>query len=430
MARVVSPDALLRKHGNHPEPPLVAQMRKAISEGAVPRGHPFPKFDHFTLTHHVSRDTVTRSFALLAAEGLVHKQGRKWICGPAPSRSPGGTSGLLPGREGQPVILLLTTSLRFIGNFNLSDRTYPFMNSFYGETESASALVRLVLTESGGAGVPFPSGEEDIRKLIRSLGKRYLGTLIIGKTFGFHEARRWSAFLLRYRKPVVLLDYLGALSELDRRRLGDNRLFHRAYFDETGATELAVSLLEELGHRRVVFPNFREEYRDWVAARLSLLETAAAKKNKLHVLDANLPNPDASPVSSSSRSLRALQSSYLEFIRFPLTSSEKILRPFLEKAKTTAILAPNDFLAIEYYLWLQSQHIRLPRDLSLLSFDHYADARLLPISTLDFGFGRLGYQVAHLLLGDLPVKVGRHGLMPSPARFVDRGSLGRAKPGD
>jgi DNA-binding LacI/PurR family transcriptional regulator len=98
----------------------------------------------------------------------------------------------------------------------------------------------------------------------------------------------------------------------------------------------------------------------------------------------------------------------------------------LGKGRPTALIAFNDEFARDRYDWCKIAGIRIPRDLSIVSFDNMPAN--LYVSTVDFGFSRLGYQTAHIFIGDIPISDDRHGAIPGICTLVDRGSIGT--PGD
>ena len=70
---------------------------------------------------------------------------------------------------------------------------------------------------------------------------------------------------------------------------------------------------------------------------------------------------------------------------------------------------------------------RVPGDITLLSFDNNHWSRPFSISSIDFGFSDLSYQVAHIFLGDIPVKPDHlHNLRSRPV-LMGRDTLGSIK---
>jgi len=94
------------------------------------------------------------------------------------------------------------------------------------------------------------------------------------------------------------------------------------------------------------------------------------------------------------------------------------------KAGATAIIAGNDFFARDYYYWFTIMGIGIPDRISMISFDNQPEFFTYPMSTIDFGFSRLGYQAAHILIGDIPMHADAEGQLPGACTLVDRGSIG------
>jgi hypothetical protein len=94
----------------------------------------------------------------------------------------------------------------------------------------------------------------------------------------------------------------------------------------------------------------------------------------------------------------------------------------------TAIIAANDRIARS---WVQPALVEtrrhVPADVSLIGFDNTFKTTFAPPSTIDFGFGHLGYQAIHAILGDVPVMADRHGDIAARASYVDRGTVGPAR---
>ncbi len=103
------------------------------------------------------------------------------------------------------------------------------------------------------------------------------------------------------------------------------------------------------------------------------------------------------------------------------------LSPALMKALNhpdiTALITPNDQDARNIFEWLRNAGIQIPREISLLSFDNSDSLAGFPVTTIDFGFGVLGYNAFHLFLGDVPVKRNRRGEIASQPHIVHRRSI-------
>jgi DNA-binding LacI/PurR family transcriptional regulator len=104
------------------------------------------------------------------------------------------------------------------------------------------------------------------------------------------------------------------------------------------------------------------------------------------------------------------------------------MRELLGPGQVTALVALNDLVARELYLWTTYAGIKVPGDLSMVAFDNSFACRHFPVSTIDFGFSRLGYLAAHLLIGDIPVRADRNGNIPARPMLISRGSIAGPKP--
>lgn len=82
-----------------------------------------------------------------------------------------------------------------------------------------------------------------------------------------------------------------------------------------------------------------------------------------------------------------------------------------------------DDLAKRYYLALHSLGKKIPRDISMVSFDNRWDLKPYPVSTVDFGLELLGYQAFHLITKIMPVRTGRNRQLFGINRLMDNGSI-------
>jgi DNA-binding LacI/PurR family transcriptional regulator len=74
--------------------------------------------------------------------------------------------------------------------------------------------------------------------------------------------------------------------------------------------------------------------------------------------------------------------------------------------------------------------IAVPSEMSLISFDNSASITPLPVSTVDFGFGNLGYSAFHLIYGDVTIHRDRAGNVAGRPVVIHRGSIGPPRSGD
>lgn len=397
-------------------------LRTRIQEGTYRSGQPLPKVGHLSSQERVSPDTVCAALKVLEAESLIWKQGKSWIAGRRPQAGRVNQA-LVRGARATPAILLVTPEYRTWENLYHEEHTGKFVQNFYLEIERMGLETQLVLMEKSSAG-HFPMGRSRVQDQIRSLEGRYLGAMCIGQS-----DTDWVGWLAGFRKPVVWLDLQCPSEDLDMKALpGGDRCF-RCLKDEEASAAMAIETLAGLGHRRIGFPWLKSGAFPWVDHRLALLkEKAAAWETPVEIIPVEHPETHWHPqpwtgpdgfrtwldgmVRSSAGgngdgpTLRT---------RLSLRDQAPSLARLLEEEGVTALLAPNDYFAHQYYHWLRATGHRMPDDVSLLSFDNNSFSRPFSISSIDFGFGELAYRAAHIFLGDLPVKAdGKHTLHSRP----------------
>jgi DNA-binding LacI/PurR family transcriptional regulator len=106
-----------------------------------------------------------------------------------------------------------------------------------------------------------------------------------------------------------------------------------------------------------------------------------------------------------------------------ISPGTRILLEEIRKHNLTCLVAANDCAAEYISIKLALAGVRIPQDISLLSFDNRSESCFFPISTIDPCFDSLGYFAAHLLLKDFPVPKDRYHTVRNKPRLVNRGSL-------
>jgi DNA-binding LacI/PurR family transcriptional regulator len=102
---------------------------------------------------------------------------------------------------------------------------------------------------------------------------------------------------------------------------------------------------------------------------------------------------------------------------------EPVVRHILSFRDATALLVPHDYTAYYFYHILTSRGVAIPRQLSVLSFDNSDRLVALPLSTIDFGFGYLGYAAFHTIFGVIKPLRTHEGDIAAKPYLVDRGSV-------
>jgi len=435
-----------RPEAEGPVGSLFSKVKNNILEGIFQAGDPLPKYDFFAASEHVSRDTIAAALQKLSKANLAYKLGKRWIAGPRSGAS--GAPGAGASFSHSPVILMLATNDSDCYMMFNSQHIAPFMNSFAGELMKNGMQLSVVQRARGGGGASLmvPGGIDEARSIIRTLGGRYRGALIADLAPTVEVLNEWLPELTCFgARPAVHFDFTNEGSLCTRSRLRFGERYFRLSFDESAVISRALTYLVNLGHRVIGFPTFGRKGGHWAARRFELTRRIAETLR---------PAPELITVEHAEPFWYLDESTTVDaFINFNRRVADHVrsrdnrcpdeagatafqralmrhtpsMSALLERG-ATAIISLNDKLAHLQYLWLRLAGIDVPRHLSMVSFDNIPESIIFPISTVDFGFARLGYLAAHILLDDIAIQSDREGVIPGICTLVDRGSAG--KPAD
>jgi DNA-binding LacI/PurR family transcriptional regulator len=413
---------------------LYSTLRNGVLSGKYPSGEPMPKFDYLESSERISRMTVAQVFRVLAHENLVHKSGKKWLSGPPPlvQRVPETADDL------RPAIILLTRS-EYTAYVLYNYVTFAsFVNSFGNELfKNGMQLITVQMEKHLPPRSLLPGGINDARSLIRRLGERYRGAIIVDLEPDMSMLRPWIWELSCVGKtPVIFFDYANTRPQCTREALSAP-LFYRLYFNEPEAVQAAVEYLARAGHTTIGFPTLGEKGQPWTLRRQQTAHEAAQRLSppaKIVTAAQNEPFWDL----LTEGDLEKVSFFYGRLVDYvdrehTVTNKASILQNrilehtpsmvSLIRQGATAIISMNDRMARQHYLWLSAAGFDVPRHMSIISFDNAPEAALVPITTLDFGFGRLGYLAAHILINDIRVQCDKNGNIPGICTIIERGSV-------
>jgi len=420
---------------------LSALLERRIVDGEYRVNQPLPKAARIVLEEHVSPNTVAAALVQLRDKELIHKAGKRWIAGPGLS--------VKQSRRTQRFrsVLLLTPLGWESRNFYSTTFITAFSRALVSELHDHGTMLSLAFFDkaSGARSAeegPVPSGVHEIRSYVKALGDDYLGTMIY---FGWgipDSAAEVVRMLTTFGKPILDFDHGDRHQMFSREVASWNKsVWRRCHFDERAAVEVAVQALAERGHSIAGVPVYLSESYNWTDHRVSLIKEIAAKagivvetreqKEKFWKYES-----DFDPGSYSKELLAALLQSGMQAgaspvlqrqsLRSLLLNSTPSLTDLIKTKGLSALIALSDDMAREIYLWLKFAGIRVPESISLVSFDNNVEFYHMPVSTVDFGFARLGYLAAHAFIGDIPVRAGRGGEMPGICTLINKGSIGPA----
>jgi DNA-binding LacI/PurR family transcriptional regulator len=210
----------------------------------------------------------------------------------------------------------------------------------------------------------------------------------------------------------------------------------RFHINEPAAVALAVDRLAGAGHQTVGIHAWQQaEWSRRRAERIAryglqlsppIMTVRAAEPENDWVGGTSMQNFISTMTSRSRRAKKSAEQTRIgPSLRRTLLENAASLTALLKQERVTALIAPNDHCACQYSLWLQAMNVQIPRDLSLISFDNIPRSSLYPVSTVDFGFERLGYFAAHVFIGDIRVPSDTNGNVPGIGTLIDRGSIGK-----
>jgi len=387
------------------------------------------------VSEQVSPHTVLRALNRLEKNGIVHVRNRKRYAGP---RSSSTARPHVRSDSWPVVILLLADSGRWRGLVQ-----HTFNETFMGplKSELAQHTIEMFPAAWTPGAEPnlesIPTGIDEISERIRTLGQRYAGTFVFCT---FPEEERldtWISPLCRFGKPVVYLDSTDTGGQVSRAGSRMRSCYYRLHPDETGACRLALNELHRMGHRTVGIHGHARNA--WTLRRTRILQSVAPQVSPdMRVVLCGPEEPFWDPfgverpfqgavsiILAEHPDLDSMDTCEIRRVLFEKTPS---MTRLLKDHSPTALIGLSDGMTREYYYWLKAAGFEIPRDISFISFDNATESIMLPVSTIDFGLGRLGYLAAHLFIGDISIRADRKGFIPGPCTLVDRGSVGKPAP--
>jgi DNA-binding LacI/PurR family transcriptional regulator len=311
--------------------------------------------------------------------------------------------------------LIVQSDFNALTNLAQSLRTGTFYSGYQAEAVRYGVKTIAAYTDVSGAppGAPFV-GREDIKAYASSLGPRYLGALVIPHQNRFPQRREWLSLLSDLGRPVVWLDHRDVRTDLP-----SLPFLTRCRFSEEAATARAVSTLTALGHRVALYLLGGDESESWRGHRGEML----VKEGRRQGLEVRTVRHDLSllnsPVANRLRSRHAAG----PLGRSRWSPNEGFLPRVIAALKhrdATAWIAMRDRAAQHQIWWLRIAGLSVPDDISVISFDNRAASEA---TSVDFGFGYLGYAAFHLLFDMIPIRRDANGDVMCKPYVVDKGTV-------
>jgi DNA-binding LacI/PurR family transcriptional regulator len=409
---------------------LAGRIKQDMHDGIFRARQPMPKFDYFVHERGVSRPTVAEAFRLLQTDNLVHKAGKQWHAGPLVRQT--GRAAL----SASPVILLVVRTEKDWYELFHNLFLMPFINALHTECATHRVRLSLLFTEKPVLrSERLPWGAEGARQSARALGDRLRGAII---TDAFTDRDTIEAIVRETSsggRPAVYLDGAGIRADLDAMANSIRGRFHRLHIDEQAAMRIALSGMHAAGHRVLGFPTLGARSPDWLLRRYEAARNLCKREfPDITILTAEHEEkfwfgPAETILGRYEVFAERLAAASSAGPSAPIGSPQRLLlsaTPSMSNLLNngmTGLISCNDWMAYQHFFWCEHAGMETPRRLSMVSFDNNPESEVVPVSTVDFGFGHLGYIAFHLLAGDVPVRLDAKGNVAGVCRLVDRGSI-------
>jgi hypothetical protein len=305
----------------------------------------------------------------------------------------------------------------------------------------------------------------------------HVGTLVALSSSGEEWVREWAREVMRHGMPLVWFDPNARAERVPL----PSPLVTRFSYSEQRQADAAVDFLQDAGHRHIAYLMGPEGAvpRPWIANRLAACrnrigthegmritvipphdrcrwERPSRIADDLAVLSGIRNGPirralDFFGLRGTSGARDARPAGTPTFGTFLGMSRERFrapaawsdprdeisehcrvlwvaleLTPLLLTPSISAVICPNDLIGRGFLRWLRTLAIDVPGGCSVISFDNRLQSMPIELTSVDPGFELLGYRGFHAILGDVPVRRDRNGVITAEPRVNDRVSVLRS----
>ncbi|MBD3317218.1 MAG: GntR family transcriptional regulator [Chitinivibrionales bacterium] len=452
-------------------------IQAKIASGEYHVGTELPKINWFVSEYDVSYRTVSRVLKSMEREGVIHRKGNRYLAGPRRQFCK-----IARYTQEYATILICAPNMGYWRYLSNSRFTTKFCEKI--SDEAIRHLVRFRYVVYPQKVEMSENGEW--RETLRNIEKEVhnvRGFLVLGEMTRHISLPAVIKACLSYGRPVVWFDRMGTGAH----RAFPEPNYYRCFYSDAASSSHAAEYLAAVGHKRVCFVmlDLHKPGSDWQELRAANLKRAfdkipesslftvaidhfdlqrdpdagvteslamcmeqAPPKIKGFFEDVSeqcgdylrrrgIPLPDRSKSASVLLTFRLLLDGKHDYERHErprlaalLSQIKRLLvyfkthELFFSEIGLTAIIGPNYVLTKRYISgWLSLYGLRVPDDISLLTFDHQNSAPLSGFNTVNHGFEYLGYRAFHIIVGMLPKEVGIHEIQSVPS-IVDLGTVG------
>ena len=449
-------------------------LKTEIEKGNIKVDESLPKIAFLANRYKVSQKTVTEAYAKLEDVGLVRRIGRQALVG---KQHEFYRETVAHKNNEPPKLFIVSKRMETWRTFIKAKRTQKFAFEFSNQIrlygiETIHCYFERV-THHNYLNFLNELGLQPLLTAIKKGGDACKGVLIAASRQELPELNHWVQEIKKHHIPIVWFD------RYDEEPLDTNYSdkVYRCFFSEFDGIRRCLQYLVDLGHKEAAYPQYF--FGEWEAFRLQKIQevirqdsfditinVAGLKSGELkHRIEYLYNIQDKWPeqvkkailkygkirVSSTEskiiydkykQALKKFTQEQMAYVNKKQTAPKSgttdyntingalYLPVIIEFPQCTAVLTPNDELAFRYTLaQLNDFNITTPDKMSLLSFDNSFSEELYKITSVDFGFGYLGYWAFHAIMQDLPLPNNNKGEIRGKATIAHGGSTGAPRKG-
>ena len=459
---------------------IADKIEEEIKSGELRAHSNLQKINFYAKKFNVSTATVTQALKFLNEKAIIYKNGKYWVVGKEKSisNSPSGKNHL-------PTLLIIQTEIRPWSRFR-TERTYRFMDNFLNEAHLANINIIACLAKANpDASKPIykKTNLPNYEEILKAKDYLVIGALLVGDKTYYQNLEKVLNDFKNRKLPLVMFNSDDISFPIDSK----NKWISKVAYKEDMISINTLSYLNQMGHNKIGLvswheghPVKRERWESWETKRILSFNSAATNlrnvvifnrtdtqifkftnntkqikkivyklekstnsriKKTLGFIKKHL-KPTINEYQGISEILSKIRPKPLEKgnIRFidkikhllKSESSKKAFQnssfilPYLLEPSISCLLFSNDRLAKNIWPLLHRIGIKYPQEISIISIDNYMDVDLLPITTVDVGISKVGYDAFHAIAKDIPFQRNSNtGEISARPSIIQRGSVKR-----
>ncbi len=455
---------------------VYSDLSEKIHSGYWSWGSQLPKQSWLAREFHVSEHTIAKVCAQLLSEGLIHKEGRYFQTGRKFHSS--------SGSMGPRIVVLVTESINHWFHCLSDSRIGPFARTISElciryNIRIAPALENPKYSDEMSATL---NGVEATLRFCQENQRQILGIVYMHSSRDETKMGEWLHGLRTVNKPILWFNRYGMSDESlgpnlcnQIKSLGLIKLSH----EEIRFSNAALEYVTNRGHQTIFLG---EGEQDWWIARKQILKNARPKSAPhIHWIEGeqitieHFTKPYRSILIKALNDLLRRNGKYVAMTEDRLLvrkqGGKSVLKHFeqrwwkgrtggtilayimgriaKEKKMTkdaradtllwslnilfsihqsgsnfpTVIIHPHDETAGILRGAIQQLNLRVPHDISVISYDNSFHSSIHFIDTVDPGFSSLGSKAIHILIDDGTVRVKKSKTIFASPVVVDRGTV-------